>query len=45
MRSETDIASEFKTGHDNSPSYWRDRMLLEVLLDIRSLLSKLVSRG
>lgn len=38
MRSEAELIVEFKRGEDNSPQYWRDRIILEVLLDIRSLM-------
>lgn len=45
MRNESDILVEFNRGNDNSPAYWRERMLLELLIDVRSLLAKLASRG
>lgn len=43
MRNESELMSDFKRGDDNSHSYWRERILLEVLMDIRSLLARFVS--
>ena len=45
MRNESEILSEFNRGNDNSSAYWRERMLLELLIDVRTLLAKLVNRG
>lgn len=44
MRSEQELMSEFKRGEDNTSSYWRERVMVEVLLDLRSLISELVKK-
>lgn len=44
MRSESELVTEFKRGEDNTPAYWRERVTLEVLLDLRTLMSELVKK-
>jgi hypothetical protein len=44
MRSESELLVDFKRGDDNSQAYWRERVMVEVLLDIRSLMKQLVSK-
>ncbi len=41
MRSEHDLMSQFRTNEEAGPGYQRERVMLEVLLDVRSLLVQL----
>lgn len=44
MRNESELLQEFKRGDDNTPSYWRARVTLEVLFDLRTLMTELVKK-
>ena len=43
MRSEPELMSKFKEGEEATPGYQRERVMLEVMLDVRSLLSQILS--
>ena len=41
MRSEHELMSQFRENEETNPAYQRERVMLEVLLDVRSLLVQL----
>lgn len=43
MRSENELMTMFKSGEEDSAAYRRERAAIEVMFDVRSLLSQLVS--